>query len=101
MLLITVNEWFGYSRFCADRIKAEAFKPEKTEVVFLTHLPISQALTRISTYETAFKDKYGAFAPIVEYTLVNITTIPDLDEDSIELTRLRLVEKLPQTTQGF
>src|SRR5215208_5187897 len=24
MLLITVNEWFGYSRFCADRIKAEA-----------------------------------------------------------------------------
>jgi len=91
MLLLTMREWFGpASRRDPRLIKMNT---EVGQCAFVTRLPLGDALERIRAYEEAYNTRY-ARANALQFTLLTVVTIDDLDERQIEIARVVLVETL-------
>lgn len=91
MLLLTMSEWFGPSQH-RDR-SLPSIEPSVRTVAFVTRLPLSVALERIRHYEAAYKRRNRGVTS-VEFSLLGVDTIDDLDEATIDLARVQLVEAL-------
>lgn len=94
MLLIRFNVWWGPSKDYSHEVRMGRKpdrEPEIKQEAYATRLSLLEALRRVRMYERAFEQKYGRDS-VVEFTLLGVDTIEELDEEGIELARVRLIE---------
>ncbi|WP_221048025.1 hypothetical protein [Methylogaea oryzae] len=65
---------------------------------FVTNLPLATAIERIHAYQVAYKTRYLL---AVEFSLIGVVPIDDLDAVHIHMCDVELVEALPQHTDAF
>lgn len=93
MLMLTMRETFG------QKPREGLPQPDPAEVRlrgFVTRLPLKQALSRIRAYEEAYKQRYRRVGTWLEFELLSVVQIEDLDEEAIDLARAVHVEALDQ-----
>jgi hypothetical protein len=91
MLMLTMRECFG------QKPREGLGEPRPMEVRqrgFVTRLSLREALERIRAYEVAFKQRYDRVGNWIEFELLHVGSIDDLDEEAIELARVVHVEML-------
>jgi hypothetical protein len=101
MLLITMREWFGPSRWAQGESRISGVPGTTVDIRlrgFVTKLPLGQALRRIKAYQSAFNERNSKVTAI-EFELIQATAIDDLDDEEIEMSRVVLVEKLDETVE--
>src|SRR4051812_5607401 len=91
MLLLTMQEWFGSASRRDPRLAK--VDTEVRQRAFVTRLPLAEALDRIHAYEEAHNARY-ARATALEFALLTVVTIDDLDERRIQIARVVFVETL-------
>lgn len=102
MLMLTMNEWYGYGSHYLDPVgRMTGKQPEIRHRGFITALPLCEAVRRIRAYEDAFKDRYGSSGRVMEFELLAVATVPDMTAEEIELSRAVHVERLPQTREDL
>ena len=96
MLLLTMNEWLGPSRAAqAQRHERETIEPREQLMALATRLSLADALRAIRAYELAYTRAYPSVA--INFTLLSVSTIDDLDDDALADARVNLVEELDPT----
>ena len=92
MLLIRFTVWFGPSR---DRDPSLPEMPVTvTQEAYATRLSLLDAIRHVRAYEDAVKARY-AKVTATELTLLGVDAIDDLDDEALDLARVRLIESLP------
>ena len=94
MLMLTMRECFG------QKERPGVMKPQAMDVRdrgFVTRLPLAEALGRIRAYETAYKARYDRVGLWIEFELLQVSSIEDLDDEAIEISRAVHVEKLDES----
>lgn len=99
MLLLTVREWFGPGRDYPLDAPHSAITGEKI-VGMVTHLALANAIQRLHAYRNAFSAQSDRITA-VEFHLIAVTTIDDLDQSDIENAGMRLIEDLAQEVSEF
>ncbi len=94
MLLLTLREWFGPGRDYPPERPASAITGEKI-VGMVTHLALTDAIRRLHAYQNAFSAQ-SARITAVEFHLIAVTEIDDLDQNDIENAGMSLIEDLMQ-----
>jgi len=92
MLLIRFTVWFGPSRYRDHSLPD--MPPKVTQEAHATRLGLAEAIRRVRAYEDAFKARYAKVAA-TEFTLLGVDEIDDLDDETLDLARVRLIESLP------
>ena len=98
MLLLTMRECFGNNKSFGLE------PPSHTEVRqrgFVTRLSLSAALERIRAYETAFKNRYHTVGNWIEFELLQVNIIDDLDDVDIKLARVVDVELIDRDIEAL
>lgn len=96
MLLIRFNVWFGPSRHRDPNLGE--MKSQITQEAHATRLSLPDALRRVRAYEEAFGNRYASVTA-TEFTLLGVDVIEDLDDESLSLARVPLIEELPTTAE--
>ena len=97
MLLLTLNEWNGPGR---------RYPPGRTDVDLVTQrtigmvtrLSLKEAIDRLSDYRNAYN---AHFRLAVEFRLLGVATIDNLDPGRIDAAGLTMVENLAQGPDDF
>jgi hypothetical protein len=88
MLLLTVREWLGSPRDAKINVE-----PTETLRGFVTRQSLSDAIRKLRSYEDAYKRKYTGTMS-VEFAVVAVATIEDLNEKAIDEARMELIETM-------
>ena len=93
MKLLTLRQWLGPSRYAMDtHQEANAVTPREETVGLGTRLPLARALASLRAYEKAYTEQYKFMA--VNFNLVAVSEIDDLDNEALEHGRVHLIEDL-------
>jgi len=101
MLLITMREWFGPSREALNRRQSEGGPVLDVDIrqrAFITSMPLGQAIRRVRAYESSFNERYRKTSAI-EFDLLQVVEIDNLDDEEINMSRAIHVEKLGQAPE--
>jgi len=92
MLLITVNEWFGPTAEGEGKVPVSEY-----QTALVSYLPLPEALLHLKAYELAHNSKYRASA--INFTLLAVSTIDNLDSDVRKMVDIQMIEDLPTTAE--
>ncbi len=93
MLLIRFNVWFGPSRHAKATNEGQIAQRVDLEA-YATRLSLSEAIRRVRAYEEAFRIRYREVSAVV-FSLIGVDEIDNLDDATLEIARVRLIESLP------
>lgn len=93
MYLLTLRQWLGPSRRAQNlRHETPTIEPREEIVGLATRLPLGAGLAALREYEVAYTERFWSMA--VNFNLVAVSAIDDLDADALENGRVHLVEDL-------
>lgn len=98
MLLLTLWEWIGPQHRKITEPEYSQTKVTERYVSMATRLPLGKALERIAAYEVAYKERYFL---AVEFRLLSVAKIENLNDEQLECGRIDLVESLKQQAEDF
>lgn len=93
MKLLTLRQWLGPSRYARNTNQEANAVPPREEIVGLgTRLPLAEALASLRAYEESYAKRFRYMA--VNFNLVAVSEIDDLDSEALEHGRVHLIEDL-------
>ena len=97
MLLLTMNEWLGPGRKMSLEESSQT-KAFESKIALATRSTLTEALKHIHQYELAFNENYRL---AVNFKLLSVSTIDDVNDESLADVDVAIVENLPQKSEDF